>query len=271
MGTYSLHRGIFILIFSLFVIGIPFGNLHAADHKFAYLDLELLSATLASESDVHSGFYIDIVINRSVIHGGVIAGYVGAEYIIAEVGYSYAFSMEYDPEAPTSQLIYKGQDYMYKYYEENYFYDKALKLKCIDVGVKILNDFYVFRTDVELEDEVFGELYDNIDEVEYFANDKVIYFGYRVLSFRDALMTQQEYMLHVHGFLGLTDRHAVIWNEAYYDDTEYREVEDDGELKLGAEVGIRWNLFQGRLGFYDSWFYFNIGFRLGFDLGNIAS
>ena len=246
------------------------GETYSSDeinHSFVYIDLELLSPTLGSEGSMHSGVFLDWITGKSVFHGGFLGGYLGPEFLIYELGYSYVLDSKDSPSEPTTQILYKGRDLYYEYYEKRIFMAKALKLRLFDIGVRVLSPLYFWDTIPESSSEVFGESFDDVDEIEYYANDKIFYLGYRVISFRDAILTKEEYLWSIQGLLGISDRHAKVWHAHYIEDVGYTTVEENGDVKIGMEISGRWHMFQSRIGFYDSWFYFNIGWRLAFDKG----
>jgi len=237
--------------------------------SFSYIDIELFSAVIASEYAFNSALYFDWCSGSFLIHLGLSGGYGPVQFIGYEAGFSYILSGKYEKNIETMQLVNIKTETKY-YGEETSMvfsstYSDFVTLHLLDLGIKGFFEMYFQDNYPEWNEEVFGEMYNEVTEVEYYTYDKIFYFGYKYSVIGHKILTTSEIIVYVHGLLGIVDRKADIWDNSITDTPAYSPTKSG--VAWGFEAGLRYGMTQFTLGYYDSHFIFTAGFRFPFEIG----
>ncbi|MCK4906631.1 MAG: hypothetical protein KAS64_03725 [Spirochaetes bacterium] len=233
---------------------------------FIYFDLELFGASISAQSGLASGFFIDWYNGMFILHAGLLGGYLSTDFFMLETGVSIVLSSSYRQRVPVKHMFLIGSDSRYQYYKVSGSLARALDLKLFDIGIKFLAPLYYQENNPDSDSIIFGKPFSNVDEVDYYVNDKILYFGYKFMALRSVALTINEAIWYIHGLIGFSSRKAGIWDNNSINKPTFTETENT-KIRFGFETGLRYWITEIRMGFYDKYFYFNAGFRIGFQTG----
>ncbi|MCK5268289.1 MAG: hypothetical protein KAR07_08980 [Spirochaetes bacterium] len=233
---------------------------------FLYIDLELFGASISAQAGLSSGFFVDWYNGLFIIHGGLLGGYLSTDFFLLETGVSIVLSSSYRQRALVKHMFLIGSDRRYQYYKVSGSFARALDLKLLDIGIKFLAPFYYQENSPDSDSYIYGTTYPNVDEIDYYVNDKILYIGYKFMALRSVALTINEAIWYIHGLIGFSRRRAEVWDN-FSNNAPTFTVTENTKIRFGFETGLRYWITEIRMGFYDKYFYFNAGFRIGFQTG----
>ncbi len=233
--------------------------------RFNYIDVDLFSATLVDHYDFHSGINLDIFNGKILFHSSFTGGYGPLNFLGVEFGLGFALQQSrYIQDQPVSRIINMQSRTTYYGEEITYTYEKLhcpiFRLKLWELGLEGLL-WSELNTKSDWNPIVFGQTFNSITEIDFHANDIILYFGYKVMNIPKLVLTSSEWIFYIHGLLGYTIRQADLWDNSYNSFPAYT-INRDPAIAVGAEVNFSYYLIRFRAGVYDGHPFFSAGFRL---------
>jgi hypothetical protein len=257
-------RTILLAVFFILAICFTAPSASAKIPNFVFVDLELFSTTLSGTYAMHSGLFVDVLVNPVYLHFGMAGAYLGVNFVYFETGLSWILSGIYIPDYSVwrmFQLRRRGMDDDSSGFWRPYKTEVVVS-HSIEIYLRGFLNSYANDRSPDGTTIVFAKSYPNISQAEYYVYDKIISLGYQYRVVIRDFGTVNDILFSARGLLGFRDRRADLWNFTTSTTPAYSPTQTG--IGLGAEAEFRIFFGQFRMGFYDGIFYFNAGIRIPF-------
>jgi len=239
---------------------------------FMYYDLHYADLHLGYTGFIGFAGQIDFYLGAFMLNIGGDIKWV-EEYVAPEAGISLILSQELRLKklrqfaAGRNIVGYTRNHVIYRTWTwENDYVGLALDLHLLDLGVKIISKHISEDTGYENGSAtVYGQNFTGVDYIKYESKGTVFYLGYRYMPIRQKAMTIDEIIFSARFLIGSLERTATVWD--WNTEQVSGTVSKGSETVYGFELAMGWNMISAKLGYFDSKWYFGLGFRIGFQTG----